>query len=520
LKALLTITLGELPVKIIMKLALRACLFGICLFLNGGSNGTSLSKNGLNSVSVRYHPSLELQPCRLPNRRDEAKCGKYEVFEDRETKSGRKIALNILFLPALAVRAVSDPVFFLAGGPGQGAVAAAKTYGSDFMSEVRPHHDIVIIDQRGTGESNPLHCDLYGDKSDMQAYFAPLFPADKLRSCRTELEKIANLKLYTTSIAMDDFDEVREALGYRRINLVGGSYGTTAALIYLRRHPRQVRSMVLEGVTTPNFKLPLPYAAGAQSALDHLIVDCEADFRCQRAFPKFQTNLTAVIARVEDQPVSIELPNDITKKQQRVTISRESLLDALRLMLYSTDFASKIPLLIQQASQGDFVPFGKLAFLLNRAFAEQLDLGAYLSVTCAESIPFITEQEIVSTTAGTFIGDNRVRAQIAACGLWPRGDVPSDFMDPISSDVPVLMISGGLDRATPPKFGAAAVPYLRNSRQLVIRNASHLFNSKHVDRLVAGFISKGTVQGLNTAFAKTIRRPPFATKITKRMFDL
>lgn len=506
--------------KSIMKLAPRLCLLGICLLVIGGSNGTSLSKNALNSAGGTDRPALELQPCRLPNRKDKARCGTYEVFEDRETKSGRKIALNLLLLPALSVRPVPDPVFFLAGGPGQGAVGAAKTYGSDFMSEVRRRHDIVIIDQRGTGESNPLHCDLYGDKSDMQAYFAPLFPADKLRSCRTELEKIANLKLYTTSIAIDDFDEVREALGYKRINLVGGSYGTTAAFIYLRSHPKQVRSMVLQGVTTPNFKLPLPYAQGAQSALDRLIEDCEADVSCQKAFPNFQTSLTAVIARLEDQPVNLELPNYITKKPQRVAISRESFLDSLRLMLYSTDFASMIPLLIQQAYQGDFVPFGKLAFLLNRAFTEQLDLGTYLSVTCAESIPFITEQEITSTTAGTFLGDSRVRAQIAACGLWPRGNVPSDFMDPIASDVPVLMISGGLDPATPPRFGAAAAPYLRNSRQLVIRNASHLFNSKHVDRLVAQFISKGTAQGLNTAFAKTIRRPPFATKITKRMFDL
>jgi pimeloyl-ACP methyl ester carboxylesterase len=503
-----------------MKLALRACLLGTCLFVNGGSNGTSLSKNVLNSASGTSRPALKLQPCRLPNRKDEARCGKYEVFEDREKKSGRRIVLNVLLLPASSVRPVPDPVFFLAGGPGQGAVNVAETSGPDFMSEVRRDHDIVVIDQRGTGESNPLHCDLYGDKRDLQAYFAPLFPADKLRSCRTRLEKIANLKLYTTSIAMDDFDDVREALGYRQINLVGGSYGTTSALIYLRRHPKRVRSMVLEGVTTPNFKLPLPYAQGAQSALDRLIEDCEADVSCKKAFPSFRTNLTAVFARLEHQPISLDLPNDITKQQQRVTISPESFLDSLRLMLYSTDFASNIPLLIQQAYQGDFVPFGRLALLLNRAFTEQLDLGAYLSVTCAESIPFITEQEIAGMTAGTFLGDDRVRAQIAACDLWPRGDVPADFMDPIASDVPVLMISGGLDPATPAQFGAAAAPYLRNSRQLVIRNASHLFNSKYVDRLVARFISKGTAQGLNTAFAKTIRRPPFVTKITKTMFDL
>jgi pimeloyl-ACP methyl ester carboxylesterase len=228
---------------------------------------------------------IQLTPCGSPNDSAQALCGQYEVFENRAAQAGRKLTLNLVVLPALAAQPAPDPVFFLSGGPGQGAASSARDGGGGLAQQLRRARDLIFVDQRGTGQSHQLACDLYGDDAEVQSYFNDLFPLDKLRACRRELEKSADLKLYTTPVAMDDLDEVRAALGYTQINLYGASYGSLAALQYLRQHAERVRSVALAGVATPATKMPLHFAKGAQAAMDRLMADCAADVTCRAAFP-------------------------------------------------------------------------------------------------------------------------------------------------------------------------------------------------------------------------------------------
>jgi pimeloyl-ACP methyl ester carboxylesterase len=251
--------------------------------------------------------NLQLTPCGSPNDSAQALCGQYEVFENRAAQAGRKIKLNLVVLPALAAQPAPDPVFFLAGGPGQGAAGSARSGGGSLAQQLRLERDLVFVDQRGTGQSQQLDCNLYGADQEAQSYFNDLFPVDKVRDCRQELEKSADLKLYTTPVAMDDLDEVRAALGYAQINLYGASYGTLAALQYLRQHPAQVRSLTLAGVATPETKMPLHFAKGAQEAMEKLIADCATDETCRAAFPQFKTELAAVLARLDKGAVSFAM---------------------------------------------------------------------------------------------------------------------------------------------------------------------------------------------------------------------
>jgi pimeloyl-ACP methyl ester carboxylesterase len=168
-------------------------------------------------------PRPFLRPCQTPELKSKAWCGHYEVFEDRDSRRGRKIALNMVILPAFAEKPSPDPVFFFAGGPGQGAASIAGYVGEELLAKIRQERDIIFIDQRGTGESNALTCNLYNNDNDLQGYFEEMFPVQKVRACREQLEKTADLKQYTTSIAIEDFDEIRRALGYEKINLYGGS---------------------------------------------------------------------------------------------------------------------------------------------------------------------------------------------------------------------------------------------------------------------------------------------------------
>src|SRR6185436_16706016 len=165
----------------------------------------------------------KLSSCALPDA-SEAFCGTYEVFENRQTLAGRKIFLRIVVLPALGADRAPDPLFFLEGVPGGAAIPDAEIFVKDRLQQ---HRDIVIVDTRGTGDSNPLACPVWGDGMRLDHFF----PLDAVTACRDELKQRADLTQYTTSAAMDDLDEVRRYLGYGKVNLYGGSYGTFAAQI-------------------------------------------------------------------------------------------------------------------------------------------------------------------------------------------------------------------------------------------------------------------------------------------------
>jgi pimeloyl-ACP methyl ester carboxylesterase len=458
---------------------------------------------------------VDLQPCHLPNHKSELLCGKYLVFEDRSAKAGRMISLNILVVPAMTAEPKPDPVFFLTGGPGQGAARAASAREDPLMHELRRQRDLVFIDLRGTGDSNRLQCRSTSNRASAQNYFAEIFSSETIHACREALEGIADLRFYTTPIAMDDFEEVRAALGYGKINLYAVSYGTQAALQYLRLYSARVRSAALAGVTTPAAKLPLHFAKAAQQAMDRLIDDCAADKTCGHQFPNLKANFASVLAAFDTGPVTFEFIHPVTKSAQQVSLSRGVFVERLRLLLYDHSDARLIPLLIHQAATGDWIAFAKIA-LAPSAVASGIALGMYLSVTCSESVPLISEHDIARETQGTFLGEYRTRRHQQACSQWPRGEVSPEYYRPAKSEVPVLVLSGEIDPATPPEYGKAASQYLSNSRQILLRRTPHNYQLDCATHLTADFIAKGSAKDLDTTCADHIRRPRFLTELPER----
>src|ERR1044072_581503 len=215
--------------------------------------------------TVRHEPALTLKDCQIQGLQGNAKCGTLEVFENRATRKGRKISLNIIVLPATSDKREPDPFVYFAGGPGSAATEDARGIALAFP-QIREHRDLLFVDQRGTGHSHPLDCEFY-NSADLQSYLGYFFPLDEVRKCRTQLESNADLKLYTTTIAMDDMDEVRAALGYDKLNLLGGSYGTRAVLTYLKRHPQHVRSAILPGISPLNQLMPRDFPQDTERAL-------------------------------------------------------------------------------------------------------------------------------------------------------------------------------------------------------------------------------------------------------------
>jgi pimeloyl-ACP methyl ester carboxylesterase len=213
--------------------------------------------------------------------------GSYAVFEDREAQSGRMIHLDLVILHATGPDPKPDPVFYLAGGPGQ---AAADLYRGYLESPLRLDRDIVFVNHRGTGGDNDLRCELHGGDENIQGYLENAFDVEEFRRCLEELKKKFDLTKYSTPIAMDDLDEVREALGYERINMLGTSGGTRSILVYMRRHPETVRSAILIGVVPIAYRNPLYHPWGAQHAIELLFGECAGETGCREAFPTWRRN--------------------------------------------------------------------------------------------------------------------------------------------------------------------------------------------------------------------------------------
>ncbi len=457
----------------------------------------------------RHHPPA-LEPCQVEGLTGEARCASYPVWEDREAGAGRRIELEVVVLPALGQDRAPDPVFYFSGGPGTGVTEMVG--GGGQFADLRQHRDVVLVDQRGTGSSHPLDC---AAPEDLAGYFRELFPADLVRACREELEQKADLALYTTAIAMDDVDEVRAWLGYERINLVGGSYGTRAAQVYLRRHPEHVRSAVLLGVVASDQHLPLYHAPDAQRSLALVLEACAQEAACAAAFPDPGGDLEAVLGRLDQGPVEVAVPHPETGQPITVPLDRDAFVTDLRFLLYSPATAVELPLLVHLAAGGDLAPLVLTGLPFRRLVTTRLSLGMHLSVTCAEDIPFIDRELAASLYQGTFLGDSRVRQQTAACEQWVRGEIPAGFHEPVRSAAPTLLVSGALDPVTPPRWAEATAAHLANGRHLVVEHGHHsmggLANGDCLTDLVTAFIERGSAEGLDASCLATLRRPPFVT---------
>ncbi len=458
-------------------------------------------------------PALALGPCELPGVSGPARCGTFSVFEDRASREGRKIDLKVVVLPATKGPAAPDPLFVLVGGPGEAATEEAPGLAMEFAA-IRERRDIVLVDQRGTGGSHPLDCDLFGKGGDLRRLLGDFLPIEAVRTCRATLEKTADLRLYTTSIAMDDLDDVRSALGYERINLWGGSYGTRAALVYMRRHPAHVRAAILEGVEPTDDPVPLRFPVYAQRALDGVLAECASEAACVDAFPRLRSEVSAVFAKAAAGPVTAEVLRPDTGDPEKVTLSRDIVGEAVRYMTYQAGTAGLVPVVLHEAAGGNWDPLATFAVFARREILASGSMGMYLSVTCAEDLPRIKPGEGEKAAAGSYLGDYRLRQQRAACGVWPRGAIPEDYPKPVRSAAPTLLVVGEWDPVTPPPLAEEVARTLPNGRVLVVPHGAHgqagLEAAGCLDTLVAAFLERGSGKELDLSCLGKIRRRPFA----------
>lgn len=463
-----------------------------------------VSLAGCQGVSQRTAADT-LAACTGDDGPTDALCGRLDVFENRQARAGRVISLRIVVWPALSNDPKPDPLFFLAGGPGQGAAKLARQV-RELFGGLQTERDIVLVDQRGTGGSGALEC-----RNDDDSLAALNEPDDaglaRLRTCLAGYD--ADPRLYTTPIAMDDLDDVRAYLGYDRINIYGGSYGTRAGLVYLRQHGGRVRSLVLDGVAPPDMRLPLYVPRDAQRAVDRLLADCAADAACAAKYPSLGDRVRRLFARLEAAPPTVRLVHPRTGVPETVTVDATLVANLVFGALYSPLTSSMVPELFARAERDDFQGMLALA-TANESSAGSISVGMQLSVVCAEDAPRIGPGDTERESVGTIFARRLLTSQLEACAFWPRGELPPDFYAPVTSDVPALVLSGDVDPITPPSWGERVAGELSNAMHLTAPFTGHgVVSTGCGQRIVQRFVEAGSADGLDTSCLAGLKRPPF-----------
>jgi pimeloyl-ACP methyl ester carboxylesterase len=413
--------------------------------------------------------AAELQPCRLKGVVNEAMCGSVQRPLDPARPDGVKIAVHYAVLPALARNKLADPVFFFAGGPGQSAIELAGPLAAQF-ARLTNRRDLVFVDQRGTGRSAPLRCE---EGAEMLRPLAELFDErlqlHRLAECRERLSRLphGDLRHYSTTVAMGDVEAVRAALGAPRVNLVGASYGTRAAIEYMRLFPTAVRRVVVDGMAPADMVLPAAFSTDNQAALDALFDGCTADVECRARHPRLRQQWLALLDAL---PREVSLVHPYSGRTERLRLTREAVLGMVRAPLYVPALAAGLPQAIADAAAERFDGLVGLSAALSGP-GGTIYTGMHFSVVCAEDLPRLVQS---SEPPGAQFGGAFARLYEQVCADWPRALVDPAFYATPVAPVATWVLSGGDDPATPPRHGERIARALgAKARHTVVAHAGH-----------------------------------------------
>lgn len=453
--------------------------------------------------------TLLLEDCQIASpgtsESTDARCGKLPVFEDPAAGTGKQIELFVAVIPAVSRTPQGDPLFLLAGGPGEAATEAFPQFSSVFVS-IHQKRDIVLVDQRGTGKSNSLKCPSTAETIEPTS---DDFDVEKMKkeldACMATFD--ADPKLYTTSQAVHDLDQVRQALDYQKVNLMGVSYGSRMAMAYLRQYPQQVKTIILDGVNPIDWELGPHNPANAQRAMDLILDRCEKDEVCSQTFPNIKKEFSDMMLNLEKKPVEVTLPHPITGEPETLSLTRQKAATTLMLISYSPESTALLPLMIHNAvSNNDYKILAAQYLSSMDGLEKSISDGMYLSVLCSEDAPFYPSSNPQSDSYLPV----RLDFLKKECEFWPHSDISSDLKKPVSSDVPVLLLSGEADPVTPPSNGEQVAENLKNSLHLVVPGMGHgQFYRGCMPRVITNFVQSGTLENLDTTCVDRVKAAPF-----------
>jgi pimeloyl-ACP methyl ester carboxylesterase len=453
---------------------------------------------------------LTLEDCRIRAGKGfpgiKARCGVLERLENPSDPGSTMLELHVAVVPALSLEPETDAFVPIAGGPGQSTIEFYASYQPAFEA-VRRSRDIVLLDQRGTGRSAAMACEVDDDL--IEGRFSREQTIEATRSCLEALPH--DPRYFTTSVAVQDLEALRAALGYTQLNLYGISYGTRVAQHFLRRYPASTRSVIIDGVVPPQVPLGPGIAIEAQQALDLMFERCAENDACHERFPHLRDEFSALRQHVAANPVSLRIADPLTGIPDDVRFGEDELAGAIRLLSYHPSTVALIPLLIDEAVNGNLLPLASQALMIADNMSEALSIGMHNAVVCTEDAPWFGSAGISrEALAATYIGPVQLDALEAICSVWPQGVLDDGFNAPVASNLPVLLLSGEADPITPPRFAELAAVDLGNALHLTGRRQGHgLAIRGCTPDIIADFVAAASIEGLETDCLDRVFAMPF-----------
>lgn len=411
---------------------------------------------GVTAFSSVSGQALELTDCRInggpayPSIK--ARCGSFERPLDPANPDGETIELAVAVVPALSLEPASDPLVPIAGGPGQSTITFYAATRAAF-EPIRRKRDIVLIDQRGTGDSAKLHCEI--DDEVVQGRLSDEQTRAAAEACLDELPH--DPRFFTTSVAVTDLEALRQALGYDALNVYGISYGSRVAQHFARRYPAATRTVILDGVVPPQIALGPAIATEAQQALDAIFARCAENAACAERFPDATANFAALEASLTSESVEVQVAHPVRGDIETVTYGGDELAATLRLLSYHPTTVALIPFLLDEGANGNLAPLAAQFLSITSTLNDALSVGMHNAVACTEDAPFFAGEDVsANALADTYIGPVLLDALVSICSVWPQGPLDQQFKEPLATTAPVLLLSGQADPITPPAYADLA----------------------------------------------------------------
>jgi len=414
--------------------------------------------------------NLVIEDCHLEGIKEQVQCGKLTVPENYQNANGERIVINFAVIPAIDNSKNKEPLMFLAGGPGQAAVELAATLRERF-SEIRKTHDLILVDQRGTGKSHPLQCE-DATKQSIYEVIPEDYSQQDIKDCIAQLT--GDLSQYTSENAIRDFDGVRAALGHKKIHIYGGSYGTRAGLVYMRLFPESLKSVVLDSVGPIEVPIGL-FGQSTARSFNLLIKHCQQDAPCQKAYPNLANEFKQVVARLKLSSEKIAIAHPRLGSATTFTLSHDKFIGTLTTQLYSSASRSLVPLVIHQTFLENYQPL--IGLIATTEGSQAMYVGLTMNIVCNEDMPKVSAQMFIDDADNNFGGKTSHKAWQGACPLWPKYPVSHDFYQSVTANIPTLILSGDLDPVTPPSNGDESAATLPNSHHIISKNNAHIVAS-------------------------------------------
>lgn len=441
-----------------------------------------------------------------------AECGSLLVRENPADPASKEIAVEILRLPAITPAPQQDPLFLIQGGPGGSSIEMASFIHSVF-ADVRKNRDLIFVDQRGTGKSNPLRCEQLSsaemrlpDAEQMDIYF------QRMQQCATKYKD--SLPFYTTLHGVQDLDAVRQALGYNKVNLWGVSYGTRVALEYAKHYPQSTRTIILDGVAPKEIALSKFSGRDALKALNAVNAECLAQSECATAFGDILQKAEKVYARLHlaeqsGTPVQLTFAHPVNQQVEQLTLTAKNFSMLIFNALYSRDLTVLLP---QAISEAEHENYRLLATLFSMAMDQSQKMNIadamHFSVLCNEDWHFVSATDVETTAP--FFGMNLIKDKATVCHFWPKASLPEDYFTPVISNVPALLLSGKHDPVTPEVWAELAAKDLSNATRLQAAGGNHGVSYEGcLPQIIAQFIERASMQDVKADCVGNIKSLPF-----------